>query len=50
MLRCGQGIFTIVGIPLIKAMTDLFQNAKPTLDGMLANHHPWEAAAAKEPV
>lgn len=40
------GFFNIVGIPLIKAMTDLFEDAKPMMDGVLANYHSWEAAAA----
>ena len=40
------GFFSIVGIPLIKAMTDVFEDAKPMLDGVLANFHSWEAASA----
>ena len=27
-------------------MTDLFEDAKPMMDGVLANYHSWEAAAA----
>ena len=38
------GFFSIVGIPLIKAMAELFQDAQPMLDGVLSNYHHWEAA------
>ncbi len=37
------GFFSIVGIPLCKAMAELFEDAQPMLDGVLANHHRWEA-------
>lgn len=39
------GFFSIVGIPLFKAITDLFKDAQPMMDGLLANYHMWEAAA-----
>ena len=39
-----MGFFSIVGIPLFKAMAELFEEAKPMLDGMLANYRHWEAA------
>lgn len=39
-----MGFFSIVGIPLFKAVTELFEEAKPMLDGVLANHRHWEAA------
>lgn len=31
-----------MGIPLFKAMVDLFADAKPMLDGVLANYAHWE--------
>ena len=39
-----MGFFSIVGIPLFKAMAELFEDAQPMLDGVLANYHHWEAA------
>lgn len=39
-----MGFFGIVGIPLFKAMAELFEDSKPMLDGVLANYHHWEAA------
>ena len=39
------GFFSIVGIPQFKAMTDLFEDAKPMLEGVLENYHRWEVAA-----
>lgn len=39
------GFFNIVGIPLFKAMADLFEDAQPVLDGVLANFKVWESAA-----
>ena len=39
-----MGFFSIVGIPLFKAMVDLFPEAQPVLDGVLANYHHWEVA------
>ena len=41
------GFFNIVGIPLFKAMAELFEDAQPMLDGVLANFKIWEAAADK---
>lgn len=38
------GFFNIVGIPLFKAMADLFEDAQPVLDGVLANFKVWESA------
>ena len=48
-MTCGTvalqiGFFSIVGIPLFKAMAELFEESKPMLDGVIANHHHWEAA------
>lgn len=40
------GFFSIVGIPLFKAFSDMFEGAKPMLEGVLQNYHSWEAAAA----
>ncbi|KAL0021688.1 hypothetical protein WJX79_000250 [Trebouxia sp. C0005] len=42
MTRSQLGFFSIVGIPLFKAMVDLFEDAKPMLDGVLANYAHWE--------
>ena len=39
-----MGFFSIVGIPLFKAMAEIFEDAQPMLDGVLANYHHWEAA------
>ncbi|KAL3144948.1 hypothetical protein ABBQ32_003454 [Trebouxia sp. C0010 RCD-2024] len=44
MTRSQMGFFSIVGIPLFKAMAELFEESKPMLDGVLANYHHWEAA------
>lgn len=41
------GFFNIVGVPLFKAMTEIFEGCQPMLDGVLANLHHWEAAAAE---
>lgn len=41
------GFFNIVGVPLFKAMAELFPKAQPMLDGVVANLHYWEAAFAK---
>ncbi|DBB02619.1 TPA: putative 3',5'-cyclic phosphodiesterase pde-3 [Trebouxia sp. C0006] len=46
MTKSQVGFFSIVGIPQFKAMTDLFEDAKPMLEGVLENYHRWEAAAA----
>ena len=43
------GFFGIVGIPLFKAMTEVFKEARPMLDGMLANYKHWEATSAGAP-
>ena len=39
------GFLNIVGIPLFKAMAELFEGTQPMLDGVLANYRQWEAAA-----
>ena len=39
------GFFSIVGIPMYKAMVSAFEDAKPILDGVMANYKCWEAAA-----
>ena len=41
------GFFNIVGIPLFKAMADLFEESQPMLDGVLGNFRLWEAMAAE---
>lgn len=40
------GFFSIVGIPLFKAMTEIFKDAHPMLDGTLANYKHWDVASA----
>lgn len=45
MTRSQMGFFSIVGIPLFQALTDLFKDAQPMLDGVLANYKHWEAAS-----
>ncbi|KAL0024765.1 hypothetical protein WJX79_003822 [Trebouxia sp. C0005] len=44
MTRSQMGFFSIVGIPLFKAMAEVFEDAQPMLDGVMANYHHWEAA------
>ena len=39
------GFLNIVGIPLFKAMAELFEGTQPMLDGVLANYRQWEEAA-----
>ena len=39
------GFFNIVGLPLFKAMAELFEEAQPMLEGVLANLRVWEQAA-----
>ncbi|DBB07279.1 TPA: hypothetical protein ACH3X3_008783 [Trebouxia sp. C0006] len=45
MTRSQLGFLNIVGIPLFKAMAELFEGTQPMLDGVLANYRQWEAAA-----
>ena len=40
------GFFSIVGIPMYKAMVAAFEDARPLLDGVMGNYKCWEAAAA----
>ncbi|KAL0020928.1 hypothetical protein WJX77_011898 [Trebouxia sp. C0004] len=40
------GFFNIVGLPLFKAMADVFEDSAPLYEG--ANFQAWEAAAAKD--
>ena len=41
-----MGFFNIVGLPMFKAMVDVFEGARPMLEGVMANYRSWEAAAA----
>ena len=43
-LCSAVGFFNIVGAPLFKAMTDLFEDCQPMLEGVMANLRYWEAA------
>lgn len=45
-LQTQMGFFSIVGLPMFKAMADVFEGAQPMLDGVMANYRSWEAAAA----
>jgi hypothetical protein len=45
-LQMQMGFFSIVGLPMFKAMADVFEGAQPMLDGVMANYRSWEAAAA----
>lgn len=45
MTRSQIGFFNIVGIPMFKAMVDLFPDAQPMLDGVTANLTQWEQSA-----
>ena len=40
------GFFSIVGIPMYRALVTAFEDARPVLDGVMANYKSWEAAAA----
>ncbi|KAL0021983.1 hypothetical protein WJX77_002623 [Trebouxia sp. C0004] len=44
--RSQMGFFSIVGLPMFKAMADVFEGVQPMLDGVMANYRSWEAAAA----
>ncbi|DBA94754.1 TPA: hypothetical protein ACH3X1_002302 [Trebouxia sp. C0004] len=45
MTRSQLGFFNIVGLPLFKAMAELFEEAQPMLEGVMANLQLWESAA-----
>ena len=38
--------FSIVGIPLFKSMTDIFEETRPMLQGVMENYKAWEKDAA----
>lgn len=42
------GFFNIVGLPLFKAMADVFEDSVPLYEGALANFREWEAATADD--
>jgi len=42
------GFLNIVGLPLFKAMADVFEDSAPLYEGALANFQAWEAAAAED--
>ncbi|DBA85497.1 TPA: hypothetical protein ACH3X2_000442 [Trebouxia sp. C0005] len=46
--RSQVGFFNIVGLPLFKAMADVFEDSAPLYEGALANFQAWEAAAAED--
>lgn len=48
MLMLQLGFFSIVGIPMFRALVDLFPDAQPILDGVLDNYHEWESIAANQ--
>ena len=39
------GFYSIVGIPMYRAMVGAFEDAKPLLDGVMVNYKAWQAAA-----
>lgn len=41
--RSQVGFFNIVGVPLLKAYTEVFEDAVPLLDAALENLHYWES-------
>ena len=45
LISIQLGFFNIVGIPLFKAMADLFEESQPMLDGVLANFRQWQDVA-----
>ena len=48
LLACYMqvGFFSIVVIPMYRALVTAFEDARPVLDGVMANYKRWEAAAA----
>jgi hypothetical protein len=48
VLGAQLGFSNIVGIPLFKAMADLFEDSQPMLDGVLANFRQWEEVASAQ--
>ena len=42
------GFFNIVGLPLFKAMADVFEDSVALYEGALANFRNWEAAGADD--
>lgn len=49
MTRSQLGFYSIVGVPLFKAMTEIFEDCQPMLEGVLANQRYWEEAAKEAP-
>ena len=41
-----MSFFSIVGIPLFKSMTDIFEDTRPMLQGVMENYKMWEREAA----
>ena len=41
-----MSFFSIVGIPLFKSMTDIFEETRPMLQGVMENYKMWEHDAA----
>ncbi|DBA80258.1 TPA: putative 3',5'-cyclic phosphodiesterase pde-3 [Trebouxia sp. C0005] len=44
--RSQLSFFSIVGIPLFKSMTDIFEETRPMLQGVMENYKAWEKDAA----
>ena len=41
-----MSFFSIVCIPLFKSMTDIFEDTRPMLQGVMENYKMWEREAA----
>lgn len=41
-----MSFFSIVGIPLFKSITDIFEDTRPMLQGVMENYKMWEKEAA----
>ena len=46
LARLQLSFFSIVGIPLFKSMTDIFEDTRPMLQGVMENYRAWEKEAA----
>lgn len=48
MTRSQLGFFNIVGAPLFMALIELFDEARPMMQGLQANYHHWESGKIAE--
>ena len=47
-LALQVGFFQIVGLPLFKAMADVFEDTRPLYEGAMANCQAWQDAVAAD--